>query len=107
MPDAQAKQKLLELAVAWEELARQVREPNRPFFESRDGQQKIRRAVSGRLGRGRSAPRKGTQGNEEAHGGARCPAPRLNVGEAARQAARDDASSVKPLSCTPRRTARV
>jgi hypothetical protein len=40
MPDAQAKQKLLELAVAWEELARQAREPNRPFFESRDGQQK-------------------------------------------------------------------
>jgi hypothetical protein len=40
MPDAQAKQKPLELAVAWEELARQAREPNRPFFESRDGQQK-------------------------------------------------------------------
>jgi hypothetical protein len=27
MPDAQAKQKLLELAEAWEELARQAREP--------------------------------------------------------------------------------
>jgi hypothetical protein len=160
--------------VAWEELARQSREPNRPFFESRDGQQKsLNQQPPGAFSRGVAAAPINFAATQASGGGkakqsadepsnplavfrvpptqkqvvehiceeidhaisvARSaddlaavapllekahremerlmaergvPPPRLNVGEAARQAARDDASSVKPLSCTPRRTVRV